>query len=104
MTSDKHRSDQVLSRRRTDPPGQGLDAGCLIFRTLVVMLICGVGTYVAAVWVLDCLGTSPHGNYEYYGSYLPLCEGLSLAGCLIPVAAVVIRLVFSGSRRSRGER
>jgi hypothetical protein len=102
MTSDKHPSDNALSRRRTEPPGQGLGAGRLVLSTLAAMPICGVGTYVAAVWVMGCLGTCLHGNYEYYGSYLSLCEGLSLVGFLAPVLAVGLWLIFFGSRPSRG--
>ena len=104
MTSDKHSSDHVLGRRRTKAPRQGLGVGCLVLGVLAAMPICGFGTFLAAVWVMGCIGTCLHGNYEYYARYLSLCEGLSLVGCLVPLLAASIWLIFFGSRPSRGEK
>lgn len=65
-------------------------------RHVVAAIVSGLVFFFGAIFVLMCLGTERHGNYEYYGSYPALYVTPGLVGFFLPSLLVwVLRKVKS---------
>ena len=54
----------------------------LILATLAAMVVCGVGALVMTLTYFMELGTSRHGNYEYYGQVPGVRALIFIAGAI----------------------
>ena len=63
-------------------------------RSTVTAIVSGLAFFFGAIFLLMCLGTERHGNYEYYGQYPALYVIPGLVGLYFPsVVAWVVRKV-----------
>ena len=74
--------------RKESPPHPALR----LLRGVITAIVSGLAFLFGAIFVLMCLGTERHGNYEYYGNYpaLYLIPGL-LGLCFPSILAWVVR-------------
>ena len=68
-------------------------------RNTTTAIVSGLAFFFGAIFLLMCLGTERHGNYEYYGQYPALYVIPGLVGLRFPrVLAWVIRKVKNGTK------
>jgi hypothetical protein len=68
-----------------------------ILRNTTAAIVSGLVFFFGAIFILMCLGTERHGNYEYYGNYPALYVIPGLFGFFFPtMLAWFIRKVMNG--------
>lgn len=70
-----------------------------ILRSTITAIVSGLAFFFVAIFVIMCLGTDRHGNYEYYGNYPALYVIPGLFGFFLPtMLARVFRKMRKGKK------